>query len=74
MTQIVLTIEEQDLIERHLNGKYSPFFAPKEEQEMFNAIMEKAEALEEELNAYDETAETDLLAWYYGKFKEQEES
>ena len=74
MEKIILTAEETALIEKHLAGQYNPFFASKEEQEMFNALIDKAEALEDELDAIDERFEmpnADLLAWYYMKYKDQ---
>lgn len=74
MEKIILTEQEQALIERHLAGEYNPFFAPKEEQEMFNSLIDRAEALEDELDAIDERMSEpncDLLSWYYNKFKTQ---
>lgn len=32
--------------------------------------IDKATALEAQLEAYDETAETDLLGWYLAKYKQ----
>ena len=75
MESINLTSEEIALIERHLNGDYNPFFSSREEQEMFNTLIDKAEALEDELDAIDERFEmpnADLLAWYYKKYQTQE--
>ena len=75
MEKIVLRQEEIALIEKHLAGQYNPFFAPKEEQEMFNALIDKAEALEDELDAIDERMSEpncDLLSWFYKKYKTQE--
>ena len=69
---IELTQAEIALIDKHLSGEYNPFFAPVEEQTMLNSIIERAETLEAELNAYDETTETDLLKWYLSKFRDQE--
>jgi hypothetical protein len=71
MAKVELTQAEIALIDKHLSGEYNPFFAPVEEQTMLNSIIERAEALEEELNAYDETTETDLLKWYKQKYDEQ---
>ena len=75
MEKIILTTEETALIEKHLNGDYNPFFSSKEEQEMFNALIDKAEALEDELDAIDERMSEpncDLLSWFYKKYKAQE--
>lgn len=74
MEKIILTAEEISLIERHLAGNYNPFFAPKEEQEMFNTLIDKAEAYEEAVNGIDERMSEpncDLLGWYFKKYKEQ---
>ena len=74
MEKINLSQEEIALIEKHLKGDYNPFFAPKEEQELFNALIDKAEALEDELNAIDERLNeknSDLLAWFYKKYHQQ---
>jgi len=70
MAKAELTAQEIALIDKHLSGGYNPFFASKEEQEMLNSIIERAQALEAELDAYDETVETDLLKWYKQKFEE----
>lgn len=75
MEKIILTAEETALIEKHLAGQYNPFFSSKEEQKMFNALIDKAATLEEELDAIDERFEmpnADLLAWYYKKYQTQE--
>lgn len=72
--KIELTQEEVALVERHLAGKYNPFFASSEEQEMMNGIIDRAQALEEELGAIDERMQEpncDLLSWYLKKFKNQ---
>ena len=75
MEKIILTAEETALIEKHLAGQYNPFFSSKEEQKMFNALIDKAEALEDELDAIDERMSEpncDLLSWFYKKYKAQE--
>lgn len=75
MEKIILTAEEKALVEKHLGGLYSPFFATQVEQAMFNALIDKAEAYEEAVNGLDERMEEpncDLLAWFYKKYNEQE--
>lgn len=75
MDKIYLTVEEKALIEKHLAGKYNPFFATEVEQAMFNNLIDKAEAYEEAVNGIDERMEEpncDLLSWYYKKFNQQE--
>ena len=75
MEKIILTAEEQALIERHLTGKYNPFFASDTEQAIFNYLIDKAEAYENEVGGLDERMNEpncDLLSWYLKKYKEQE--
>ena len=75
MEKIILTAEEIALIEKHLNGDYNPFFATEVEQAMFNNLIDKAEALEDELDAIDERMSEpncDLLSWFYKKYKAQD--
>lgn len=69
MTKIELTDLQRSLIQKQLKGEYSPFFASKEEQEAYNEVIDKAEALDEELG-YEEY--DDMIAWFYNKYKEQE--
>ena len=72
MEKIILTAEEKQLIEKHLAGKYNPFFATEVEQAMFNNLIDKAEAYEEAVNGLDERMEEpncDLLSWYYKKYR-----
>lgn len=75
MTKIELTDVEVALIEKHLSGKVNAFSTSEEEQTVINGLIDKAEALEEELDAIDERMEMpscDLLAWYYKKYQEQQ--
>ena len=86
MKRIELTEMEKDLIERHLKyeiGYYTPEGEPKalchlnytvDEIKCMNALISKAEALEEELDAFDERMDefdSDLLLWYWKKYQKQ---
>lgn len=86
MEKIELNEMERDLIERHLRyeiGYYAKEGEPialyhlsltPEEQECKDRLIEKASALEEELDAIDERLEVfdcDLLLWYWLKYQEQ---
>ena len=41
-----------------------------EQREIFGCVIDKAEALEEELDAYEESG-SDLIRWFYAKYKTQ---
>ncbi len=69
MTKIELTDLQRLLIQKQLKGEYSPFLASEEEQKAYNEIIDKAEALDEELG-YEEY--DDMIAWFWDKYKEQE--
>lgn len=71
MEKIVLTERQKELIKSQLNGTYSPFTSSEEDQIAFNDVIEKAETLCDELDAYDEMGE-DLLAWFWNKYQNQE--
>ena len=70
MTRIELTDDEIKVIEKQLSGKYDPFDSTEEEQLAMNSVMEKANALMDELEAYEESGD-DVVKWFYNKYKEQ---
>lgn len=71
MEKIELTELQKAVAQKQLSGEYSPFFASEEEQVAMNEVLSKAEALVEELDAYDEM-NGDLLAWFWGKYQAQQ--
>ena len=70
MTKIELSDGEIQVIEKQLAGTFDQFDSTDEEKDLMTSVVNKAEALMEELDAYD-TAGDDLIAWFYGKYKEQ---
>ena len=68
--RIILTDEEKAIIEKQLKGEFSPFDATNEERQMVSNIIQSAETLCKELNAYDDIGDS-LLQWYYDKYKAQ---
>jgi hypothetical protein len=70
MNKIVLTEKQKKVLEKHLNGKYSPFFSPEEEQLALNEVIDMADTLMHELKAYDDL-DGDLMLWFWNKYKEQ---
>ena len=68
--KIILTEQQKSVIEKQLNGEFNPFNASEEENRALQQVVDAAEALMKELDAYDELDES-LVAWYYNKYKEQ---
>ena len=76
MDKIELTDLQKQLIQKQLNEKYDPFMATEEEQEAFNDVIDKAEALSDELDAVDDYIDNyngDMIAWFLAKYQEQEQ-
>lgn len=72
MNKIVLNDKQKAVMQKYLDDTYSPFFSSEEEQLAMNEVIDMANELEEELDAYDESGE-DLMRWFWGKYQEQEQ-
>ena len=72
MGKINLTEKHKGVLQKHLEGKYTPFFAPEEEQKIFNEVIDMANDLMDELNAY-ETVGDDLMSWFWEQYQAQED-
>lgn len=87
MEKITLTEQEKELIKRHLHyeiGYGVPDNEPiarytlvltEEERKVMDGIVERAENLEDELDAIDEVMDVqdcDIVLWYYLKYCQQE--
>lgn len=70
MKKIELTADEIKVIEQQLNGEIEVWSATDEQQEILTKVINDAEALMDELDAYDEL-DGDLIQWYYDKYKAQ---
>lgn len=70
MKKIELTADEIKVIEQQLNGEIEVWSATDEQQEILTKVTNDAEALMDELDAYDEL-DGDLIQWYYEKYKAQ---
>ena len=70
MKKIELTSDEIKVIEQQLNGEIEVWSATDEQQEILTKVTNDAEALMDELDAYDEL-DGDLIQWYYDKYKAQ---
>lgn len=69
MTKIELTADEIKVIQQQLDGEIEVWNATDEQQKHLTSVIHKAEALDEELG-YEEY--TDMIAWFWGKYQEQE--
>lgn len=69
-TKIELTALELEMLERNLRGEFFPPEQTDEENKAFANVIDKADKLMEELDAYDELGES-LMQWFYDKYKSQ---
>ena len=69
--RINLTEEELALLEHYVeHGENFVAVTDVRKQQIYTSILDKAEELEAELEAYEESC-PDLLVWFYGKYKDQ---
>ena len=71
MKKIELSADEIKVIKQQLNGEIEVWNATDQQQELLSGVIDKAEALLEELDAYDEL-DGDMILWYWEKYKAQE--
>ena len=72
MKKIILSKEQICALEKHFSGKHCPFLASKEERKAMMEVIDMADELMEELDAYDEL-NGDLMLWFWNKYNEQKE-
>lgn len=76
MKKIELSADEIKVIKQQLNGEIEVWNATDEQQKLLTSVIDKAEALMDELDAYDDLdnyMKGGLVAWFYDKYKAQEE-
>lgn len=71
MNKIELSEQEIQVIKDQLDGKISAFTATPEQQQLLMGVIDKADALMEELDAYDDDY-SDLIAWFWEKYQAQQ--
>lgn len=71
MNRIELTADEIKVIHQQLNGEIEVWNATDEQQKLLTGVIDKADALMEELDAYDEL-DGDLILWFWNKYKAQQ--
>lgn len=69
--KIELSPLELAMLKRHLDGLFFPPEQTDEENKAFASVIEKADNLMAELDAYDEL-DYSLMEWFYDKYKVQE--
>lgn len=77
MNKIELSAEEIKVINQQLNGEIEVWNATDGQQKTLTGVINKAEALMEEQDAYDDLdnyMEGGLIAWFYDKYKAQEQA
>ena len=72
MANIELTDKEIEIVELFLDEKVDiETVATNEQKELLMGVIDRAEVLMDELNAYDELGDN-LVKWYYNKYKSQQ--
>lgn len=71
MTRIELSDDEIKIIEKDQRGEFDPLDCTDEEKQLMSSVIDKADALMEELDAYEESGE-DVIKWFYDKYKQQQ--
>lgn len=72
MNKIALNDKQKAIIQKYLEGKYSPFFSSESEQGSMNEVIDMANDLMDELAAYDDAGD-DMIVWFWDKYQEQEQ-
>lgn len=71
MKQIVLNEREKEVINLQLAGEIEVWTDDDEVREVMSGVIDKAEALMHDLEAYDEIG-GDLILWFWNKYQAQQ--
>lgn len=71
MSKIELSEKEIEVINAQLNGDIDGWTATDEQQKLLTGVVSKAEALMDELNAYDDDFD-DLIKWLWDKYQSKD--
>ena len=69
--KIILSDEQIRVIEKHLRGEINALDGTDEEKKVLAEIIDAANDLCEELDAYDKVKNS-FVEWYYNKYKAQQ--
>lgn len=70
MDKIELTATELKVLDEYFAGEIGMFTATEEQMTVIRNLNDRAGALMDKLDAWDELGE-DMLGWYYNKYLEQ---
>lgn len=76
MKKIELTAKEIAVIRQQLNGEIEVHSATEEQQQLLMGVIDKANELLDEEDAYDELEEqgNNLIDWYWKKYQAQQKA
>lgn len=69
--QIELSPLELEMLKKNVARDFEPMTATAQEADAMNSVLAKADALMDELDAYDEMGNS-LMEWYLNKYQQQE--
>lgn len=75
MKKIELSAAEIKVIQQQLNGEIELWHATEEQKVLLMGVIDKANALLEELDAYDDMTwnhDADTILWFWHKYQEQQ--
>lgn len=74
MNKIELSASEIGVIRQQLNGEIEVYDATDEQQQLLMGVIDKANALLDEQDAYEELEQqgNNLIQWFWDKYKAQE--
>lgn len=64
-----LTEKEKEVLKKYLDGEFDHFTCSDDERIAMTSVIDKADKLVEELNAYNEIGD-DLIRWFNGKLNQ----
>lgn len=77
MKKIELSAAEIKVIKQQLNGEIEVWHATDEQKDLLMGVIDKADELMHELNAYDDLDDYEdggLVEWFYDKYKVQDQA
>lgn len=71
MSKIELNADEIQVIQQQQRGEFDTFSATDYQKQHLMSVIDKADALMEELDAYEESGD-DVIAWFWAKYQAQQ--
>ncbi len=70
--KIELTEAEKEVIQKYFNGEITAFGTSEEDMQTMKGVINKAEDLMHEKEAYDD-AQEDMIKWYWELYQQQDQ-